>query len=148
MYCIQYRIHTRNPSTQLLLLNFTHPITDSQRAQIESLAGRAVEQMIERMPHFDDGQPLAEQVRALVDGLGLTGVEWQSEALLVNPPGLAPAAVCLMAELHGRTGYFPATIRIRPVADAVPRQYEVAEILELQGVRDAARRQRVETQER
>ncbi|MBP7964376.1 MAG: hypothetical protein KBG20_13445 [Caldilineaceae bacterium] len=55
------------------------------------------------MPQFDDGQPLAEQVRELVDGLGLTSRAWQTEALLINPPGLAPAALCVMAELHGRT---------------------------------------------
>lgn len=126
----------------MLLLNFTHPITDAQRSQIESLTGRAIERVIERMPHFDDTQPMDQQIRELVDGVGLTSQEWQTEALLVNPPGLAPAALCLMAELHGRTGYFPATVRIRSVADAFPRRYEVAEILSLQTIRDAARRLR------
>lgn len=126
----------------MILLNFSHPLTPEQQAQIESLTGRAIERMIERMPHFDDGQPLAGQIRELVDRMGLTSQEWQTEALLVNPPGLAPAALCLMAELHGRTGYFPAAIRIRPVADAIPRQYEIAEILDLQELRNSARKRR------
>ena len=123
----------------MLLLNFSHPITDSQRAQIETLTGRPVDRIIERMPQFDDSQPLAGQIRELVDGVGLTSAEWQGTGLLINPPGLAPAALCLLAELHGRTGYFPATIRIRPVTGAVPRQFEVAEILDLQSVREVAR---------
>lgn len=126
----------------MLLLNFSHPLTDAQRSQIEALTGQALDRVIERMPHFDDAQPLAQQVRELVDGVGLTSQEWQTEALLVNPPGLAPAALCLMAELHGRIGYFPAAVRIRPVADAALRQFEVAEILDLQRVRDTARRSR------
>ena len=126
----------------MLLLNFTHPITDAQRAQIEALTGRAIDRVIERMPHFDDGQPLAPQIRELADSVGLSSQEWQTEALLVNPPGLAPAALCLMAELHGRTGYFPAVVRIRPVPDAVPRRFEVAEILDLQAERDGARTRR------
>lgn len=126
----------------MLLLNFTHPITPAQRAQIEDLTGQAIDRVIERMPHFDDGRPLAPQVRELVDSVGLSSQAWQTEALLINPPGLAPAALCLMAELHGRTGYFPAVVRIRPVPDAVPRQFEVAEILDLQTVRDKARTRR------
>ena len=126
----------------MILLNFSHPLTDGQRAQIEVLTGQPIARIIESMPQFDDSQPLAEQVRALVDGIGLTSQAWQTGALLVNPPGLAPAALCLMAELHGRTGYFPATVRIRPVANVIPRQYEVTEILDLQAVRDRARRLR------
>lgn len=126
----------------MILLNFSHPLTPEQQAQIESLTGRTIDRMIERMPHFDDGQPLAGQIRELVEGVGLTSQEWQTEALLVNPPGLAPAAICLIAEIHGRTGYFPATIRIRPVADAIARQYEMAEILDLQDLRNSARKRR------
>ncbi len=126
----------------MILLNFTHPITDAQRAQIEALTGRAIDRIIERMPHFDDGQPLAGQVEELVDSVDLSSHDWQSEPLLINPPGLTPAALCLMAELHGRAGYFPAVVRIRPVVNSVPRQFEVAEILDLQNMRDTARTRR------
>ena len=128
----------------MILLNFTHPLTDDQRRQIEALTGQAIGRVIDRMPQFDESQPLAEQVRELVEGLDLSSRTWQTEALLINPPRLAPAALCLMAELHGRTGYFPASLRIRPVANAVPRQYEIAEILDLQSIRDGARRRRNE----
>jgi hypothetical protein len=62
---------------------------------------------------------------------------------LVNLPALAPAAAALLAELHGRMGYFPAIVRIRPVAGSTPPAYEVAEIINLQAVRDAARERRI-----
>jgi hypothetical protein len=40
-------------------------------------------------------------------------------------------------------GYLPACLRLRPVANARPtRYYEVAELLDLQAVRDAARGKR------
>jgi hypothetical protein len=50
--------------------------------------------------------------------------------------------VALLAELHGRMGYFPTCIRMRPVAGARPPRYEVAEALDLQTVRDRARQTR------
>jgi hypothetical protein len=39
-------------------------------------------------------------------------------------------------------GYFPACLRLRPVAGARPPRYEVAELLDLQAMRDAARGKR------
>ncbi len=61
--------------------------------------------------------------------------------LLVNPPGFAPAAFVLLAELHGRIGHFPALIRLRPKPGPVTT-YEVAEIPNLQSIREEARRRR------
>jgi hypothetical protein len=39
-------------------------------------------------------------------------------------------------------GYFPTVIRMRPVAGSTPLRFEVAEIVNLQVVRDAARDRR------
>ena len=39
-------------------------------------------------------------------------------------------------------GYFPPIVRLRPIEDALPPRYEVAEILNLQAARDAARLKR------
>jgi hypothetical protein len=61
--------------------------------------------------------------------------------LLVNPPGYAPAAFVLLAELHGRIGHFPSLVRLRPKSGPVTT-YEVAELLNLQTIRDAARERR------
>jgi hypothetical protein len=39
-------------------------------------------------------------------------------------------------------GYFPPLARLRPVEGSLPPRYEVAEVINLQQVRDAARRRR------
>jgi hypothetical protein len=69
-------------------------------------------------------------------------VKCKESTLLVVPPALNFSAVALLAELHGRCGYFPACLRLRPVAGARPPRYEVAEVLDLQAVRDRARQGR------
>ena len=51
-------------------------------------------------------------------------------------------AIELLAELHGRCGYFPAHLRMRPVQGSIPPRYEVAEVLDLQAVRNGARKRR------
>lgn len=126
----------------LVIVNFAHPLTEAQRAQVEAVAGQPVARVLDVPAHVDVEQEMEPQVVALVDQVGLSVEEWQTLPLLVNAPGLAPLTAVLLAELHGRMGYFPALLRIRPVAGAVPPRYEVAELLDLQAVRDQARGQR------
>jgi hypothetical protein len=126
----------------MILLNFSHPLTTAHRAAVEQLAGRPVESVVEVKTHFDHTQPFAEQARALVDGIGLSPEEWQTAPLLVNPPSLSVIVCVLLAELHGRMGYFPPVLRLRPVSGSTPPIFEVAEIVNLQAVREAARTRR------
>jgi hypothetical protein len=126
----------------MILLNFAHPLTSDHLRQIEALTGQAVERVVEINSQIDPQQPLVPQVVALADEAGLSPAEWQSLPLLVNPPSLNFIAVTLLAELHGRCGYFPAHLRMRPVPESIPPRYEVAEVINLQAVRDAARQKR------
>jgi hypothetical protein len=126
----------------MILLNFSHPLTPDHLAQVETLAGAAVERVLDVPAHFDTVRPFTEQVQALVDSVGLTPQEWQTLSLLVNPPALNFIAVTLLAELHGRCGYFPAVLRMRPIPGSTPPRFEVAELINLQAVRDAARLRR------
>lgn len=126
----------------MLLLNFSHPLTPDHLRQIEALTGQTVERVIEVHSQIDPQQSLAPQVTALVDQTCLSPAEWQTLPLLVNPPSLNFIAIVLLAELHGRCGYFPAHLRLRPVQGSLPPQYEVAEVLDLQALRDLARRKR------
>lgn len=126
----------------MLLLNFAHPLTEEQRVQIETLTGQAIERVITVPVHFDNAQPFVPQLEALMAQVPLAPEEWQTAAILVNPPSLNFITALLLAELHGRMGYFPPIVRLRPVPGAVPPRYEVAEILNLQAVREAARRRR------
>ena len=126
----------------MIILNFSHPLTQTQLEQIEALTGQAVERVVDLMPQLDHERPFDAQVGELVDGVGLSSQEWQTKPLLVSPPGYAPAAAVLLAEMHGRMGHFPAILRLRPVPGSNPPQYEVAEVINLQAVRDWARARR------
>ena len=57
----------------MLLLNFSHPLTEAQYVRIVALA---------------------------VDSVGLSSEGWQVRPLLINPPGYALAASALPAELR------------------------------------------------
>ncbi len=125
-----------------ILINFSHPLSDEHLAALRAMIQQPVIRLIDAPAQLDVTRPFAEQVRGLVDGVGLTALEWQTAAILVNPPSLNAIAVTLLAELHGRMGYFPPVVRLRRVADALPPRFEVAEIINLQAVREAARGRR------
>lgn len=125
----------------MIVLNFSHPLTDEQVRQIEVIVGRQVMRVIEVLVQFDPEAPFGPQVAAAADACSLTPAEWQTVSILIVPPALNFIAVLLIAELHGRMGYFPPCVRLKPVP-GVPPRYEVAEILDLQGQREAARERR------
>lgn len=126
----------------MILLNLSHPLTPDQLARIAELTGQSVERIIALPAQFDHQQPFHPQLDALMAQITLTPEEWQTGSILVNPPSLNFITGLVLAELHGRMGYFPPIVRLRPVEDALPPRYEVAEILNLQAVRDEARRKR------
>lgn len=126
----------------MLILNLSHPLTPAHLAQIQALTGQGVERVLDIKSQVDPQPPLAPQVAALADAAGLTPAEWQTLPLLVNLPALNFSAAVLLAEIHGRCGYFPPCLRMRPIAGSMPPQYEVAEILNLQATRETARQRR------
>jgi len=123
----------------MIVINFSHPITEAQRAEVANITGKPVDRVIHVPCQIDNALPLADQVRKLAEAAGLDPSEWQGAPILVNPPGLTFAATALIAEIHGRCGYFPPLIRLRPVAGSVPHAFEVAEIVNLQAIRESAR---------
>lgn len=126
----------------MVILNFTHPLTASQTSALEQLSGQRIERVIEVKTQLDPTQPFVAQASALIGSIGLTEAEWQTLPLLINLPSHNVIAALVLAELHGRMGYFPAILRLRPVPETTPPQFEVAEILNLQAVRDRARQMR------
>ena len=126
----------------MLILNFSHPLTEPQ---VEAVRGLVLESIVavKVVPcQFDHDRPFAEQARGLLDAVGLSGEEWQTTALLLNLPSLAAIAAVVLAEVHGRCGYWPPVLRLRPVAGSVPPRFEVAEVIDLSKVRDEARKMR------
>jgi hypothetical protein len=123
----------------MLIINFGHPLTKPQQDRIAELVGRPIDRVIPVTTQFDNSRPFAEQVSQLLGSTGLTSEQWQTTPMIVNLPSLAPIAAVLLAELHGRTGFFPTIVRLRPMPGTTPSQFEVDEVVNLQPIRDAAR---------
>ncbi len=98
----------------MILLNFAHPLTAEQ-------TGREITRTVLLPVQFDPEQPSEPQARALMAAIPLSPDELQTEALLVSPPSLNFITALVLAELHGRMGYFPAIVRLRPVEGSLPR---------------------------
>jgi hypothetical protein len=126
----------------MLILNFSHPLTADQLARVEELTHQKISDIRHIPAQFDQQQPFAPQIEAIIAACNLTGQEWQSTPLLIIPPALNFIAVALLAQLHGLMGYFPDCLRLRPVEDARPPRFEVAEILDLQAYRETGRGKR------
>jgi hypothetical protein len=122
----------------MLILNFSHPLTNDQSKQIEAFAATTIDDIRTIPVQINQDEPLDQQIIAIANATGLTSEEWQTRTLLINPPGYAPAAFALLAELHGRIGHFPTLIRLKPKKNILTT-YEVAELLNLQEIRDTAR---------
>lgn len=98
----------------MLILNFTHPLTNEQQSQIETLASTFIEEVRTIRVQINQEESLEPQITSIVNDTNLSSEEWQTRPLLINPPGYAPAVFVLLAELHGRIGHFPSLIRLRP----------------------------------
>ncbi|RAQ95710.1 CRISPR-associated protein Csx15 [Thermogemmatispora tikiterensis] len=125
----------------MIILNFGHPLTEDQQRQIAERIIEPIEAIRSIPVRIDETKELAPQVIAIANQANLTTEEWQTLPILINPPGYSPVATALLAELHGRMGHFPSLIRLRPRHHGAT-EYEVAEILNLQRLRDHARMRR------
>ncbi len=126
----------------MIILNFAHPITAVQQEQIEAITTNPIAHIYNIPVQMDNGRFFPQQIQTIADKIPLTPQQWQTAPILINPPAYAPAAAAMLAELHGRIGHFPPIIRIRPVPNSTPTQYEIAEIINLQTIRNTARQQR------
>lgn len=126
----------------LKIVNFSHPLSDRTLEQIRDETGHPVGEVIRVSTQFNDDRPFYPHTVALVDKAGISPEEWQQGRILVVPPGFSPVTSTVLAEIHGRMGHFPTIIRLRAVAGSKPQEYELAEIINLQVIRDTARKSR------
>lgn len=126
----------------MILINFSHPLTPDHLQRIAELTGRRVEKVIDLPVQFDNDAPFQPQLQQIMEALDLSAETLQTASILVNLPSLNFIAALVLAELHGRMGYFPPILRLRPIAGSLPPQFEIAETLNLQQLRDAARKTR------
>lgn len=124
----------------MIILNFSHPLTDTQQQAIVQMMGLEVISVLTVACQLDNSAEFPPQIRQLINTINLTATEWQTQRILIVPPGYAPATAVLLAELHGRMGYFPSLVRIRPNHTSA-EPYEVAEIINLQQLREHTRQE-------
>ena len=123
----------------MMILNYSHPLTEPQLARLRDLSGQPGEE--KKIPtQVAEGESVQDAAHRLADAAGLAPGEWQTEPLLLLLPGLASLAACLIAEVHGRAGYFPSIVVLRPApSTGGPLLFEVSEVISLQTLRDKAR---------
>lgn len=125
------------------ILNFAHPLTDLQLEQINTLLQPQTVEKVHHIPvQFDPAQNFLPQLETLLSAIPLTTEELQSLPILINLPSLNSIAVMLLTSLHGRMGYFPSILRLRSKPNQTPPIFEVAEIINLQALRDYSRLER------
>lgn len=124
------------------ILNFSHPLSSEQLAQVSELLPGQTFSVIQVKCQLDHCRSFIDQVKLLIDCVGWTPTQWQQVPFMVNIPGHAAASACVLAEIHGRAGYFPTILRLAPIPGVVPPQFAVAEIVSLQHVREEARTRR------
>lgn len=132
----------------MILFNFAHPLTERQKKAVEQITNETVERIVSIQVQFDNNTEFTLQAYELMQSLQestkewLTTEIWQSASIVVNLPSFNTIAALILAEFHGRMGYFPRVVRMRPVPNSTPPEFEVAEVLSLQAVRDEARKER------
>lgn len=126
----------------MILLNFSHPLSAEQLLIAETLVSSKFTSIIDIKTHLNHQTSFPLQVNALICDIPLTSQQWQNSKILVVPPSLSIISCILLSELHGRMGYFPAVLRVKPVPGSTPPVFEPAEVLNLQAIRDASRENR------
>jgi hypothetical protein len=124
------------------IINFAHPLTNEQLQEIKALTKTEITAILDINSQISAEKPLAPQIEKMLDSTGLSSQEWQTSTLLINLPSLNYSAATLLAQLHGRMGYFPPVLRLQPLTEKIPLRYAVTEILNLQAIREHARKKR------
>jgi len=104
------------------LLNFSHPMTEAQIEAVGNLVGAKME-IYDIKVQIDNKVSIMPQIRAIVDQV-LVALEGEYHEYVVNPPGLAVAAVLLCQRLPGHYK------TVRMVSDGgTPPRFHVAEVV-------------------
>lgn len=125
----------------MIVINFGHPFSAGLVEVLESKFQENVTVRTIRV-QADMEAAFGPQAKVLVEAVGLKADEWQTERFAVSLPGLSALAALVVAEIHGRSGYFPTVVRLKPLAGATPPQFVFAEIVDLHVVRNCARMER------
>lgn len=117
-----------------LVLNFGHPLSDEAQAELADAVGEF--ETVPARVSLDMASPLAPQLSAIVDDMGISSDIFQTHRLIVVLPGASVAAAIILAEVHARSGNWPMMLHLSRGEDGV---FHMGELVDLQLVRNQAR---------
>ena len=97
----------------MIIINFSHFLTEEQVDQIKDLTKRRIERLIEIPCQMDVDQDFGPQIAKLADHIDLTPAEWRRKYVVINYPALAPAAVTMAADAATAARRFRMNFLIR-----------------------------------
>ncbi len=132
------------PGQRFLVLNFSsHLILPKQQQAIQKLLDWTTSEVIDaRLGNVPETGNFVAALVNHIEKIDLLPNDWQTSQMVVMPAGYAPAWSVLLAELHGRLGYFPDVVRLRPAPTHADEKFEVAEVISLREIRGEARGKR------
>lgn len=126
----------------MLVLNYAHPLRSEALGLLHGLLeGQELQEVKNIACQVDQEGAFADQAVALVDAAGWSPEQWQTNRFVVCFPGLSAIALAVCAEMHGRSGYFPTLVRLKPVG-GTPPVFMPAELVDLARIRESARLRR------
>lgn len=124
----------------MTILNLASPLSSDDLSMISALCGRKARRVVDLGHAFSETEPLAPQVRALLDTLGFTSSDWQKQSIVVNLPADSVASTLIVADIAGRRGRTPSVIRWKSSGNR--GRMEPFEVISLHEIRKEARHQR------
>lgn len=124
----------------MIFISFSdHIREDTHKTAIEAFVGRTIEEFIHTERSFDTEKSFVPQVSEWLNSIDFEGLAVRKKPIVVFLPSLNYIAAILLAQMHGRIGSFPSILRVKSVDRSGVRVYEIAEVINLNEVRDQAR---------
>jgi hypothetical protein len=127
-----------------LIINFSgHPVLPGQQKDIGQMMHWPTPEIINvSLGNVAEDHNFVSTIEKAVEKVALSPEEWQSTPIVVIAAGYSAVWSVVLAELHGRLGYFPDVVRLRPASTVSNEKFEVAEIMNLREIRHNSRDKR------
>ena len=141
------RLFRKGDSSEKLrqvVLNFSgHPVLPGQKQAIERIMQWPSSEVVTvALGNVPEDHKFVATIEKAIEQIKLSSDQWQTTPLVVIPAGYAAVWSVVLAELHGRLGYFPDVVRLRPAAPGSCEKFEVADVINLREVRHQSRDKR------
>ncbi len=130
--------------TKYLILNFSgHPVLSGQITTISKILDWPLSQVIDvQVGTIAEDKKFVDNILKVIEKIDLSAEQWQTANIVVISAGYSAIWSVLLAGIHGRIGYFPDVVHLRPGTIGSKEKFEVAEILNLREIRHSSRDKR------